>query len=152
MNRTAAIVIAVIVFLGLFGLLYWYVLPKNNYYNTTSNTTSTVTVTTIPSPTTQSSSAASSSTSSTATIDVTGQSFSFSPKQIKVSKGTKVTINFTAKDVSHTFTLPDFNVDTGLVTPGTSKTVQFTADKTGTFEFYCTPHKSMGMTGTLTVQ
>ena len=93
-----------------------------------------------------------SATATTKEFTITGNADAFSPKQLIVTKGDTVKITFKPTDTTHTFTLPDFNVDTGDVSAGQTKTVQFVANKTGTFQFYCTLHKSMGMTGTLTVQ
>lgn len=38
---------------------------------------------------------------------------------------------------THSFVLPEFNIDTGLMLPKEEKTVTFVADKVGTFEFAC---------------
>lgn len=154
MNRTSTITtVIIIVILLLLGGGY-YLASRNT--KSSSVATPTPTATATPSPTVTAtpltSQSSSTATAQTISISVTGQNYSFTPKEITVSKGSLVKINFTAKDSSHTFTLPDFDIDTGLVSPGSSRSVQFVASKAGTFQFYCIPHKSMGMTGTLKVE
>jgi plastocyanin len=89
---------------------------------------------------------------STKEFKISGTGHSFSVTKLTVDQGDKVKVVFTSTDIGHTFTLPQFSVDTGLVGAGQTKTVEFVASKKGSFEFYCTPHRSMGMTGTLVVE
>ncbi|MEY4731380.1 MAG: hypothetical protein RL681_326, partial [Candidatus Parcubacteria bacterium] len=46
-----------------------------------------------------------------------------------------------------------FNAATKVLTDGQSETIEFVANKAGTFEYYCSvgSHRQMGMKGTLTV-
>jgi len=87
-------------------------------------------------------------------IDVYGQNFSFSPSEIKVKKGDKVTINFKSASGFHDFVIDEFVVATKQVQTGGESSVTFIADKAGTFEFYCSvgKHREMGMVGTLVVE
>ena len=87
-------------------------------------------------------------------IDVYGQNFSFSPSEIKVKKGDKVTINFKSASGFHDFVIDEFAVATKQVQTGGESSVTFIADKAGTFEFYCSvgKHREMGMVGTLVVE
>lgn len=85
---------------------------------------------------------------------VTAKQWSFSPATIKVKKGDKVVLKITSTDVSHGFNLPTFNINETLE-PGKTKTVEFVADKTGTFTFSCSVACGAGhkaMTGTLIVE
>lgn len=86
-------------------------------------------------------------------IEVDGKNFSFTPNVISVSKGDKVTINFKNVGGFHDFVIDEFNVKTDTIGTGKTATVTFTADKAGTFEYYCAVgnHRAMGMKGTLTV-
>lgn len=83
-----------------------------------------------------------------------GGNFYFAPNQITVNKGDKVKIVFEADKGFHDFVLDEFNVKTERVSGGQTTGAEFTADKTGTFEFYCSvgSHRAMGMKGQLTVQ
>ena len=88
------------------------------------------------------------------TINVQGGMYYFNPSQITVNKGDKVKIVFTNKNGFHDFNLDEFNVHSSKISGGSSTTVEFTADKTGSFEYYCSVgnHRQMGMKGTLVVK
>lgn len=93
------------------------------------------------------------SPASAKTFNVVGSGFSFSPTTITVNKGDVVTINFKSTGGTHDFHIDAYNVATSLVSTGQSAApVTFTADKTGSFQFYCSLHRSMGMVGTLIVK
>jgi plastocyanin len=85
---------------------------------------------------------------------VTGKNFEFSLKEIRVVKGDYVRINFTSTDGFHDWMLDEFNVATERVTTGNSASVEFVADKTGSFEYYCSVgnHKELGMKGALIIE
>lgn len=68
---------------------------------------------------------------------VSASQFSFSPSTLTVNKGDTVVINFTATDVPHGFSLPDFNVSLVGAELGKVVTASFIADKAGTFTFAC---------------
>ncbi len=84
---------------------------------------------------------------------VTGQNFSFAPNTLTVKKGDQVKITFKNADGFHDFRIDEFNVASKRIRGGDSDTVEFTADKVGSFEYYCSvgSHRAMGMKGTLTV-
>jgi plastocyanin len=71
----------------------------------------------------------------------------FSPSTLTIAVGDSVRAR-NVDTTTHTFTGPSW--DSGDMGPGAVKTFRFTT--AGTFDFYCTPHKSIGMTGTLTVR
>ena len=85
---------------------------------------------------------------------VTGSNFSFDPKEIKVKQGDHVKIIFQNKDGIHDWRLDEFEVKTTQITAGNSAEVSFVADKTGSFEYYCSVgrHRAMGMKGNLIVE
>ncbi|MEK7130437.1 MAG: cupredoxin domain-containing protein [Patescibacteria group bacterium] len=88
------------------------------------------------------------------TFTVTAKSWDFEPKTIKVKKGDKVTLNIKATDVAHGFMIPEFNIDEMLPAGKTTK-VEFTASKSGTFNFSCSWICGEGhskMTGQLIVE
>lgn len=90
---------------------------------------------------------------SVSTFTVTGSNFAFSPANLSVKKGDTVNITFSNSSGTHDFNIDEFAVATFQLEGGASQTVSFVADKTGSFEYYCSvgSHRSMGMTGTLTV-
>lgn len=87
-------------------------------------------------------------------FSVTGSNFKFEPATLTVNKGDKVKITFKNSDGIHDFVIDEFNVKTSRISGGEEESVEFTADKTGTFEYYCSVgnHRAMGMVGTLTVE
>lgn len=88
------------------------------------------------------------------TFTVEGQNFSYSPSTISVSKGDKVKIIFKNVGGTHDWNLDEFGAKTPIIQTGQTAEVTFTADKAGTFEYYCSvgSHRAMGMVGTLTVK
>lgn len=88
-------------------------------------------------------------------IIISGTEFSFSPSSITVNKGDKVKLTFkNVGDVIHDFTIDELGVKTRILESGESQTIEFTADKSGTFNFYCSVpgHKEAGMEGELGVE
>ena len=75
--------------------------------------------------------------------------FAFTPTQLDIRAGTKVTwVNCgSASSAAHTSTSDAGVWDSGLLAPGETYTRLF--DNTGSFPFHCTPHPFM--TGTVTV-
>ncbi len=90
----------------------------------------------------------------TLTFDVVGGNFYFTPNIIKVKKGDTVKINFKNNDGFHDFKIDEFNVAIPRINSGEEANVTFIADKTGTFEYYCSvgTHRLMGMKGDLVVE
>lgn len=84
-----------------------------------------------------------------------GGEMKFNPATLSVKKGEKVAITIVNKDAAqdHTLVLTDFNVKSKTVKPGQKETLNFTASKTGEFNFQCDVpgHKDGGMVGKLTV-
>jgi plastocyanin len=71
---------------------------------------------------------------------VTIQNFAFTPANLTVKKGTKVT--FVNKDsVGHSATADDKSFDTGVLEQNESKEVSF--DKPGTYTYHCSVHPNM---------
>ncbi|HMC57409.1 MAG TPA: plastocyanin/azurin family copper-binding protein [Gemmatimonadaceae bacterium] len=75
--------------------------------------------------------------------------FAFTPTQVDIRAGTKVTwVNCgSSNNAAHTSTSDGGVWDSGLLVPGQTYTRQF--DNAGSFPFHCTPHPFM--TGTVTV-
>ena len=77
------------------------------------------------------------------TFNVVAQQWSFSPSTIEVEKGDKVILKVTSADVEHGFSIPAFGVDV-KVKKGETETVEFVADKVGTFTFACSVYCGTG--------
>ncbi len=93
--------------------------------------------------------------SSVKEINISAKEFSYTPSTITVNKGDSVKINFTNNGTSvHNLAITNFNVATNSIAPGESDSITFTADKSGSFSYFCSisGHRSLGMEGTLTVQ
>ena len=85
---------------------------------------------------------------------MTAKQWSFVPSTITVNKGDTVRLNITSTDVKHGIKISAFNVSADL-NPGQSTTVEFVADKTGSFSYFCSVFCGSGhgsMKGTLIVK
>ncbi|HLB51825.1 hypothetical protein A3F07_04355 [candidate division WWE3 bacterium RIFCSPHIGHO2_12_FULL_38_15] len=85
---------------------------------------------------------------------VKGSNFKFDITEIKVKVGDKVKMTFENTGGFHDWNLDEFNVGTKVLNIGEKETVEFTASKAGTFEYYCSvgQHRQMGMKGNLIVE
>ncbi len=97
---------------------------------------------------------ASVSTGTVKEFTVTGKNFSFLPATMSVKKGDRVRITFVNESGTHDLVVDGYNARTNIIQGGAKETIEFVADKAGTFEYYCSvgKHREMGMKGTLTVQ
>ena len=87
-------------------------------------------------------------------IKVTAKKFEFSPSAIHVKKGDHVKLVITAADHDHGFKLEGFQIDQ-LLKKSEATTVEFTADRAGTFPFECSHFCGLGhkkMKGELVVE
>ena len=84
---------------------------------------------------------------------VDAQNYSFSPATMTVKKGDNVKITLVNKGGTHDLVVDEFGVSTPRTTTGQTATIEFVADKVGSFEYYCSVgnHRAMGMWGTLKV-
>lgn len=92
--------------------------------------------------------------SSVKEFTVAATPFTFSLSEIKVKKGDTVTIVFRNNKGVHDWVVDEFNARTKVLQADQSETIEFVADKTGTFEYYCSVngHRNMGMKGNLIVE
>lgn len=80
-------------------------------------------------------------------------STNFSLKEIKVKKGETVRIKVTNTKGNHDFSLDEYGIK--KLTPLDQEvTIEFKADKVGSFKYYCSMpnHRMMGQEGTLIVE
>jgi cytochrome c oxidase subunit 2 len=87
-------------------------------------------------------------------FDLTAVKYNFDPNVIRVKKGDRVKLVITARDRDHGFKIAAFHIDQKLP-KGKAVTVEFTADRIGTFPFQCSVFCGIGhkkMTGQLIVE
>jgi cytochrome c oxidase subunit II len=76
-------------------------------------------------------------------IRVTAKKYEFSPKVINVKQGEHIKLIITATDHDHGFECGEFHINQ-LLKKGQPTTIEFTADKPGTFPFRCSHFCGMG--------
>ncbi len=76
-------------------------------------------------------------------IQIKAKKYQFNPNVITVKKGEHVKLVITATDHDHGFKLDAFNINQ-KIKKGASATVEFTADKVGTFPFHCSDFCGLG--------
>jgi len=79
-------------------------------------------------------------------IDMTAKKWDFTPSTITVKEGSEVKLNIRSVDVTHGFRIAEFGVSETLI-PGKTVTAEFTADKKGTYTFFCTVFCGSGHSG-----
>lgn len=87
-------------------------------------------------------------------IELKASKFKFEPEPIVVKKGERVRLVATSTDVTHGIAIPEFKIN--LVIPtGKTSSIEFTADKEGTFRTHCSVFCGLGhgkMRGTFVVK
>ncbi len=86
-------------------------------------------------------------------VEVKAKKYAFMPGEIVVNQGEKVRFDLSTEDVTHGIQLKEFKVDQ-RIEPGKPVSVEFTADKAGTYTFHCSVFCGlghMGMRGKLVV-
>lgn len=87
-------------------------------------------------------------------FDVTARQFEFDPSTITVNEGDTVKLNVTSEDTPHGISIAAFGVSQTL-SPNSTKTIEFVADKAGTYPIVCSVVCGSGhssMKATLVVQ
>ena len=85
---------------------------------------------------------------------MTAKNYEFVPGVITVKKGERVRLIITATDRAHGIKIEGYDIDQ-MLKKDDPTTVEFTADKAGTFEFKCSVYCGMGhrkMKGKLVVE
>ncbi len=70
------------------------------------------------------------------TFNIVAKQFSFDPPSIEVNKGDKVILNIQSIDVTHGIRISEFGVNS-LLQSGETVKIEFIADKSGEFSFFC---------------
>ena len=91
----------------------------------------------LPSPTTDASpSPAPPSVPTVKSFTITASQWSFSPNTITVKQGDTVRLRATSLDVAHGILIDEYDINK-VVNPNETVTIEFIADKKGTFTFRC---------------
>ncbi|MFZ2187938.1 MAG: plastocyanin/azurin family copper-binding protein [Candidatus Moraniibacteriota bacterium] len=87
-------------------------------------------------------------------FNLSAKPFEFSQTEIKVKKGDTVKLTLTVEAGLHDWVVDEFSAKTKQLKAGESESIVFVADKSGTFEYYCSvgTHRQMGMAGKLIVE
>jgi cytochrome c oxidase subunit 2 len=81
-------------------------------------------------------------------IEIKVKKFEYIPKEIHLKKGEPVTLRFETLDRKHGFKVPALGLE-AAIKPGEPTVINFTPQKTGTFNFHCSlfcgsGHEGMG--------
>lgn len=89
------------------------------------------------------------------TFTLDAADYKYTPNVISVKKGdtVKITVTTSEDKMKHNFSLDEYKIESDNAEKGKPITIEFTADKVGEFEFYCSvyDHREKGQTGTFTV-
>lgn len=159
-SRTISLVGGVIVLVLIVGGVYVYKSSSRPNTSLTTEADTTVAIPVVTDTTTSTTTETAPSpvdnvnTAAVKIFDVDGKNFSFSPSTLTVNKGDKVKITLRNSDGLHDLVIDEFKVRTPRINAGQTAVVEFTADKTGSFFYYCSvgSHRAMGMQGKLVVQ
>lgn len=86
-------------------------------------------------------------------ITIEAGSFYYKPNLITVKKGEKVKIILNSVTMMHDLNIDELGIKIPVTKTGNSASVEFTADKVGEFEYYCSvgQHRANGQVGKLIV-
>lgn len=76
-------------------------------------------------------------------IEVKASKYKFEPDPIIVKLGEKIRLVVTSTDVAHGLAIPEFNVNLS-VPAGKTESIEFVADKEGTFQAHCSVYCGQG--------
>ncbi len=77
-------------------------------------------------------------------FELTASRFQYDPDTIEVQEGDQVKITLRSADTTHGFAIKQFNVKTKVPKGGEPVTVEFVADKAGTYDFICSEYCGPG--------
>ncbi len=92
-------------------------------------------------------------TSDVTVIEMEAGSFYYTPNVITAKKGEKIRIVMKSVSMMHDFVIDELGVKMPVVKDGDTGTVEFVADKVGSYEYYCSvgQHRANGQSGTITI-
>ena len=92
----------------------------------------------------------------TVTVDVGASgnngNFAYAPAAIEISTGTTVQWEWTGEGAAHNVVAEDETFNSGSSVGGTGVKFEYTFEETGAYNYYCTPHKALGMKGSVIVR
>ena len=147
-----------ILFIGIITIIIigGFVLIVNSMQNTqiTPTQPTVIETPTVPVAPTESASLMQSSNDLIKTVEVESGSYYYKPNAITVKKDERVKIVMHSVSMMHDFNIDELNVKIPIVKNGDTSTVEFIADKVGTFEYYCSigQHRQLGQVGKLIVE
>jgi plastocyanin len=153
MNKNTTIILAIVALVLVVGG-GWYYKSMSMGMDSMTPTGGSGTTSSTPTPDTSMGATDSAMMGTTKEFTVTGSAYKFDPATITVNKGDKVKIIFKSSGGMHDLVIDELNVKTAVLPSGKEETIEFTADKAGSFKYYCAVgnHRAMGMEGTLVVK
>jgi halocyanin-like protein len=92
----------------------------------------------------------------TVTVDVGASgnngNFAYAPAAVEVSTGTTVQWEWTGEGAAHNVVAEDETFNSGSSVDGTGVKFEYTFEETGVYNYFCTPHKALGMKGSVIVR
>ncbi|MBI4919034.1 cupredoxin domain-containing protein [archaeon] len=81
-------------------------------------------------------------------VHIAAFDWGFKQDEAKINKGDHVKLILTSSEGTHGIMIPDLGVSSGKFSPGEEQVVEFDAEQTGTFDYFCNVpcgkgHKSM---------
>ncbi|MBI4037977.1 cupredoxin domain-containing protein [Candidatus Curtissbacteria bacterium] len=82
------------------------------------------------------------------------EGFNFTVKEMEVEAYDRVRVTFKVNRGEHTWTIKEFNVSTRVLSPGEEETIEFVADRPGSYEYFSSvaDQRNLGMRGRLVVR
>jgi len=77
-------------------------------------------------------------------IDIIASRFKFVPEMLQVTEGDRVRLTLRSTDTEHGFSIKKMNVRVAVPKTGEPVTVEFVAERPGTYEFKCSEYCGSG--------
>ena len=86
-------------------------------------------------------------------VEISASKYEFKPRELKLKAGQPILVVLTSTGGTHSFHVDALNVHSAEAGDDKPINLEFTADRPGTYEFYCAhgDHKEKGMTGRLEI-
>lgn len=77
-------------------------------------------------------------------FEVTASRFHFEPASLEVTEGDQIALTLRSADGTHGIAIPEFKVKATIPKGGSPVTVEFVAEKAGTYKFECSEYCGSG--------